>query len=163
MTLFIMKEARMKKILVTCIVTLFILPSSAQNSDTVSWVHELSKKDRVSFEDSVRLFVLQTGVKYSDFSSGVVALRSQGILSDREYTADEPLTRGRLAFMTARYMKLDDSLWYVVFGTERYAYAACVSGGFMKAGRSVSGAVSGPELIELIGIISDRMEGGDEQ
>ena len=152
----------MKKILILFSIVLILLPATAQNSDTVSWIHELAKKDRVSVGDSVRLFVLQTGRKYSDFISGAGMLKSDGILPDREYAADDALSRGTLAYMTARYLKLDDSFWYVLFGTERYAYAACVSDGIMREGQSVSGTVSGPELIEVIGIISDRMEGGDE-
>jgi hypothetical protein len=105
---------------------------------------------------------LQTGRSYTDFSSGVAELKAAGLLPDREYSADEPLRKGMLALMSARYLKLDDSVWYMLFGTERYAYAACVSGGVMRGGGSTSETVSGPELIEVIGILSSRTEGSDE-
>lgn len=164
----------MKKYILLCAVVFLISPVFAQKRtadtavpagktvDTVSYLHDLSKKELSSTEDSVRLFVLQTGRSYTDFSSGVAELKAAGLLPDREYSADEPLRKGMLALMSARYLKLDDSVWYLLFGTERYAYTACVSGGVMRGGSSTSETVSGPELIEVIGILSSRMEGSDE-
>ena len=139
-----------------------LAPLSAQNINTVTYVQDLAKKDAATAGDAVRMFVLQSGQKFSDFTSGVETLKSSGILPEGNYTEDDSLRRGLLALMSARYLKINDSVWYVMFGTERYAYAACVSDKLMKGGLSASETVTGPELIEVMGAISSRTEGSDE-
>jgi hypothetical protein len=64
--------------------------------------------------------------------------------------------------VTAQYLKLDDSVMFNITGAERYAVAACVSSGLMRRGALAGDYVSGPELIEIMGKISERTEAGDE-
>jgi hypothetical protein len=140
---------------------IFIISGSlfAQSTATVEYLQNLSKAESATVGDAVKLFSLQSGKGYQNFDSSSSSLKQEGILPDKQYSEQDSLSRGLLAFMVTRYLKLTDSLWFNLFGAERYAYNACASAKIMPEGKSEWDKMSGPDLIEMLGKISERMEG----
>lgn len=103
--------------------------------------------------------------KMSELDKKVTATYGDALLVFRElggkeitlnYKDDQPLTRGMAALMTARYLNLNDSLMYNLFGTERYAFQACVAAGLMREDGSENDLMSGTEFLALMSSISAR-------
>ncbi len=140
-------------ILISALFT-FILStvSFAQDVSQIEFLSLLDKKQTATYGDAIRLFALQEGKKSAE------ALTGTGIELGG-YSQGDTLTRGMLAKMTAHYLDLGGSLMYLIFGTERYAYRACIAYGIMRGGGSENDIISGPELVEVMGKISD-MKGG---
>lgn len=113
----------------------------SQDTGFISKMNDIDKKATATYGDAVMLFREQ-GAKN-------IALG---------YKDDEPLTRGMVALMTARYLGLSGSFMYNIFGTERYAFKACVAEGLMKEDGSENDLMSGTELIEVLAKISARAE-----
>ena len=63
-----------------------------------------------------------------------------------------------LALMVARHLKLKGSLFFLMFDTERYAHRACVAEKIMDANTSELDTLTGDELLEVMAIVSERME-----
>ena len=57
--------------------------------------------------------------------------------------------------MTAGYLDLCGSLMYMISGAERYAFRACVAEGIMRGDGSENDVISGPELVEVLGRVSE--------
>ena len=133
-------------------------PIAVQKVATVEYLQNLSKSEHATVGDAVRLFSLQSGKGYKNFDAGLSSIKQEGILPEKQYDEQDNLSRGLLAFMVARYLKLSDSLWFNLFGAERYAYNACASAKIMPEGKSEWDRMSGPDLIEMLGKISERTE-----
>ncbi len=144
---------RIKHIIIVLSFILFSgIFSFAQDVSQLDWLSDLDGKSVATYGDAVRLFALQEGKK------SAVALTGTGIELE-DYSQGDSLTKGMLAKMTARYLDLGGSLMYMIFGTERYAYRACIAYGIMRADGSENDLISGPELVEVMGKISE-MKGG---
>jgi hypothetical protein len=144
---------RIKHIIIVLSFILFSgIFSFAQDVSQLDWLSDLDGKSVATYGDAVRLFALQEGKK------SAVALTGTGIELE-DYSQGDSLTKGMLAKMTARYLDLGGSLKYMIFGTERYAYRACIAYGIMRAAGSENDLISGPELVEVMGKISE-MKGG---
>lgn len=145
----------MKKLsLLISAVLMFILSTAsfAQDMNQIEFLSSLDQKQTATYGDAIRLFALQEGKKSAEVLSGT-GIELGG------YSQGDTLTKGMLAKMTARYLDLGGSLMYLIFGTERYAYRACIAYGIMRADGSENDIISGPELVEVMGKISD-MKGG---
>ena len=77
------------------------------------------------------------------------------------YKKDEPLTRGMVALMAAKYLDLKGSFMYNLFGSQRYAVRACIAEELMEPDSSASDLMSGAELIEVLARIA-QMSGEGE-
>ena len=145
----------MKKLsLLISAVLMFILSTAsfAQDMNQIEFLSSLDQKQTATYGDAIRLFALQEGKKSAEVLTGT-GIELGG------YSQGDTLTKGMLAKMTARYLDLGGSLMYLIFGTERYAYRACIAYGIMREDGSENDIISGPELVEVMGKISD-MKGG---
>lgn len=137
------------------ILTLLILPSAyAQDMNQLDFIHSLDSKASAAYGDAVKIFSASAGGRGGDFTSESAFLNEQGLAL--KYNEDAPLTRGMAALMTARYLNLKGSFMYLIFKSERYAYRACIASSLMPGDASEFDKLSGPELLELMSLISDR-------
>jgi hypothetical protein len=142
---------------ILCALALASAPLSAQ-SGSVALVESLSVKETATNADAVAVFTYQIGKKYTGFAQGLSDLKDAGLIpADVSYDENAPLRRGFLSLLTARYLKLNDSLWYSLFEGGRYAYRACAAAGVMKQELSEWDTISGPELIECAGKLSPEI------
>jgi len=125
-----------------------IINLPAQDMGQIEWLSDLDQKKTAVYGDAIRLFALQEG------RHSVKPLTGTGIELDG-YSQGDTLTKGMLAKMTARYLDLGGSIMYSIFGTERYAFRACIANGIMRADGSENDIISGPELLEVIGRVSE--------
>jgi hypothetical protein len=149
----------MKRVL---IIGLFLLTSiQLYSQDSATFMNTVGEKDTAAFGDAVTLFVYATNGTPRGFQQDVASLNSSlnGLLRNMDYDQNRSLRRGILARMIARHMHLKGSLMFLIFGTERYAYTACVAGGIMDPGGSEWDLLSGEELIEAVARMTDAMEG----
>ena len=148
----------MKKLFITAgavlITALLALSGYSQNSDEIGWLGEIDKKQVVTYGDALKLFMLQSGRKPSTFEKNQGDLASEGIALSG-YSEDDELTKGMLSKMTAVYLDLGGSLMYMIFGTERYAFRACMANGIFGQDGSENDRLSGPEMIEAFSKISE--------
>lgn len=128
----------MKKFFLMMIAACMLCTASfAAGDDIFTFMGELDKKETATYGDALKLF-------------DSMSAKNVGLSYDR----NEPLTKGMISLMTAKYLDLDGSLMYTIFGTERYAFKACVDAGIMNAEGSENDLVSGPELLEIMSKIS---------
>jgi hypothetical protein len=165
----IMRRKKMKFRLLIVFLLLATVPLFAQRTrrgDTiknVTFVHEIAEKDVVSFGDTVRFLVLILGKEpTSTLASDLNILKGAGITAGLNYTENIPIRKGMLAIIIADYLKLGDSLFYMIFKTQRYAFTACIANGIMDYDASENDSVSGGELIEIMSKVSERASGGKE-
>ncbi len=146
----------MRKLLILGVV---VILSSPLFSQEINFINELSGKKVVTFGDGVRMYMYAMGKAPGGFDANVRALKQAGLLKKDSYDADKPLRRGMLALMVARHLKLKSSLFYLMFDTRRYAHRACVGDKIMAVNTSEFDKLTGDELIEVISIVTARMEG----
>jgi hypothetical protein len=141
------------------LVILILLCAQVQSQESVTFINALGEKDTATFGNAVTIFMYVINQTPKNFSQDNAALTARGISAGMEYGADRPLRRGMIAKMVARHMDLRGSLMYNIFGTERYAYTACVDGGVMDPYGSEWDVLSGEELIEVISRMTESTEG----
>jgi hypothetical protein len=133
---------------------LLISPAFTQNISQLDFIHSLDSKASATYGDAVKLFTASTGGRAGNFAAESAWLNEQGIAL--EYSEDAPLTRGMAALMTAKYLNLKGSFMYLLFKSERYAYRACIADSLMPGDASELDRLTGPELLELMSLISDK-------
>jgi hypothetical protein len=149
------------------LLTIPLLAQRARRGDqtikNVTFIHEISEKDAVSFGDAVRFLILIIGIEPTNtLASDLDILKGAGITRGLNYTENEPMKKGMLAIIIADYLKLGDSLLYMIFPTQRYAFTACIANGIMDYDASEYDSISGGELIEIMSKVSERASGGKE-
>ena len=112
----------------------------SQDMQQIMFLSELDGKKTATYGDALRMF------RFKTTGSGAYSLKG--------YSEYSKLTRGMVSLMTARYLKLNDSLMYRIFENERYAYKACMAEKLFSKDGSEHDVMTGPELIELFGKIS---------
>ena len=151
-------------IVVLLLVTVPLLAQRSRRGDTVknvTFVHEIAEKDAVNFGDTVRFLVLILGKEPTNtLASDLAILKGAGITAGLQYAESIPMKKGMLALILADYLKLGDSLFYMIFKTQRYAFTACIANGIMDYDASEYDSVSGGELIEIMSKVSERASGG---
>jgi hypothetical protein len=166
----IMRRERMKFRLLIVFLLLATVPLFSQRArrgdqtiQNVTFVHEISEKDAVSFGDTVRFLVLIIGREPTNtLARDLDILKGAGITKGLNYTEDIPMKKGMLAIIIADYLKLGDSLIYMIFKTQRYAFRACIANDIMDYDASEYDSISGGELIEIMSKVSERASGGKE-
>ena len=111
----------------------------SQNTNIIEKMSDIDKKAVATYGDALALFKEETK---KDVSLG--------------YKNDEPLTKGMVALMTAKYLDLKGSFMYNLFGTERYAVKACIEADLMDEDSSENDLMSGTALIEVLAKISAK-------
>ena len=147
----------MKRMMILLVVLLLDIHLYSQ--DSLPFITNLGEKQKATFGDAVTLFMYATNKAPRGFAKDSTMLKESGILTGMDYEEQRPLRRGMIARMVARYMHLTGSLLYNIFGTERYAYVACIQARIMDPDASEWDILSGEELIEVI----SRMTGTTEE
>jgi hypothetical protein len=166
----LMRRENMKFRLLIVVLLLVTIPLFAQRSrrgdqtiKNVTFVHEIAEKDAVSFGDAVRFLVLILGKEPTNTLAGDLnILKGAGITAGLNYTENISMKKGMLALIIADYLKLGDSLFYMIFKTQRYAFRACIANDIMDYDASEYDSISGGELIEIMSKVSERASGGKE-
>ena len=112
----------------------------AQDISQIIFINELDGKTVANYGDALRMFGFQERTSDSYMLKG--------------YNNDARLTKGMASLMTARFLQLKKSTMYRIFGTERYAYRACVADKLFSIDGSENDLMSGLELIELFSKIN---------
>jgi len=115
---------------------------TGQDMSQIMFINELDGKITATYGDVLRMFGFQAGTVPDSYLL-------------KGYNDDSKLTKGMASLMTARHLGLNKSLMYKIFGTERYAYRACMAERFFNTDGSENDVMSGPELIELFGKIDE--------
>jgi len=132
---------------------------SLGTAQEINFINALAEKKVVTFEDGVKMYLYTLGKVPAGFEANVAALKGLKLLKASTYDKDKPLRRGMLALMVARHLKLKGSFFYLLFDTQRYAHRACVAENIMAASTSELDKMTGDELLEVMGIVAERMEG----
>jgi hypothetical protein len=136
---------------------------SFASAHEITFLSELSEKNKVTFGDAVAMYMYTLGKApektWVNYDAALKVLKEMKLLKADRYDKDKPLRRGMLALMIARQLRLKGSLFYLMFDTERYAFRACVAAKIMDADGSEWDTMTGDELIEIMTIVSQRMEG----
>lgn len=152
----------LKKLLVA-MYTLLIIPVMAQSPGNIEFINNLGEKGAATFGDAVTFFLLIENKKPGGFEANLAELNKQRITVGIEEAEDTPLTQGMLAVMIARGLKLKDSLFYLMTGSRRYAFRACVAANIMDIDSSEWDNMSGEQLIEIMAKVSETMEAPGEK
>ena len=122
------------------ILLLMVLSASltAQDISPLLYINELDAKKTATYGDALRMFRFQVRT---------VPGSKEYML--KGYFDDFPLTKGVISLMVARYLGLNKSLLFNIFGTERYAYKACLADKLFSELGSENDLMSGADLIEL--------------
>ncbi len=140
------------------IILIMLLSASFANAQEINFINSLADRKVVTFEDGVKMFLYTLGKAPAGFDADVAYLKGLKLLKARSYDKDRPLSRGMLALMVARQLKLKGSLFFLIFDTERYAHRACVAENIMAASTSELDRLTGDELLEVMAVVGDRME-----
>jgi len=146
------------KIINNLFITILILSVTASSQDItqITFINELDNKVQATYGDALIVFKLQSGSTVALKKGKSTAVDSFTLSG---YNEKDILTKGMASLMTAKYLDLDGSFLYLIFGTERYAYKACIANNIFAPGGSENDKMTGPELIELLSRISD-LKGG---
>jgi hypothetical protein len=139
----------------------FLFISSIVFSQEINFINDLSGKKNITFEDGVKMFLYTLGKTPAGFDADVKTLQDMGLLKfpAYQYERNDPLRKGMLALIVARRLKLQGSLFYLMFDTQRYAHRACVAEKIMDVNSSEWDTMTGDELIDVMAVVSERMEG----
>jgi len=124
-----------------------------------TYIDDLTSRKTATQGDAVRMFVIALGRNPGAFNANLQTLEREKISTGLKLAENAPLRRGDAALMAARYLKLGDSLMYAVFKGRRYAVTACVAGEIMDYAGGEWDVLSGGELVELIGRVSEKAGG----
>lgn len=144
---------KLKYIICIAAISMLTLNVFSQQKTQAEFLSELDNKKTATYGDALTLFKLQSGSKNTTKEN--VEIKNYSL---QNYDDGAPLTTGMASLMTAKYLDLRGSFLYMVFGTERYAYKACISSNLLNQNGSENDKMSGPELIELFSRISDIKE-----
>lgn len=139
-------------------ILLCTVPVFAQEYGGLNFINQLGEKKTATWGDATALYVITLGKAPAGFDANVQTLQSMGIIKTNKYGKDKPLRKGMLAKMIARHLKLKNTLLYLIFGTERYAHRSCVAERIYPADSSEWDAMRGDELIEIMTMVSEKME-----
>ena len=147
----VMIQMKLKLFISMTLMLCFYALAHSQSMNVLNYVNELGDKKQASFGDAVKLIVLDMGENTSGFESDLSVLNARNkIAAGYSLSENAPLRKGVVARLIARYLRLTDSLVYNIFGTERYAFRACVAADIMIADGSEWDYVSGEELLEIM-------------
>lgn len=128
----------------------------SQDMNNIIFINDVADKEAATFGDAVKFFILTMGRKSRSYEKNIKYLHAKGIVESVNKETNTPLRRGTLSLMIAKYLNLRDSLLFMIFEIERYAFKACVANGIMDYLCSEWDIISGGELIEIMTNVSER-------
>jgi len=148
----------MKQKLLFLILALSLSTANAQQPGNLNFINDLAEKGAATFGDAVTFFILIDNKKPGGFNRNLAILNKSKIATGITEGEASVLTRGTLSLMIARRLDLKDSLFYAMTGASRYAFRACVAADIMDINASEWDTLSGEELIEIMAIVSEKLE-----
>ena len=148
----------MKMRILVVIFLLFLVPLQAQNLGSLNYINELGDREAATYGDAVKFFMMIQNRDQGSFQENLAALSKSGITKGIRSGETSLLDRGTLSLMAARYLDLKDSLFYLITGSGRYAFRACIEEGLMDAEAGEWDVVSGEELIETMARVAEKKE-----
>ena len=121
--------------------------------DGAELAYELSQKKWCSNDEacSMVLHLAAGGDECASFEQRLEKLKGQELLPDGwELAADEPVTKGTLAYMLCQALKIDGGLLMHIVPGRRYAYREMVYREIMSKGSEYE-PLTGPEAVGIIG------------
>jgi hypothetical protein len=157
------KEKTMKRYITLLIIALlFASPLAAQEVGSIAFIDTLAGKKQATVGDAVKFFTIAMGKGPAGFAADLKSLQKQNIISNKAYKENQPVRRGAVAYMAAHYLKLGDSLMYIILPmTGRYSYRACIAAEIMTAEGSEYDFLSGAELVEIMRRVSIKSGGAE--
>jgi len=155
----------MKKHLIVVALLLAAAPLLSQEGGIqgvadIVFVNEVADRPAATVGDALGLFAMFYGERHPGFAENAALLNQKGVAVPRGLSEGDPLRRGTLALLSARYLRLGDSFMYAIFGTGRYAVTACVANGVMEPAGGEWDILSGGELVEIVRKVAEKA-GGD--
>ena len=108
---------------------------------------------------SMVLLMIDGEDRYQSFNDRLIALDAKGVAqASWDIDADEPVTKGTLAYMLCRTLGLKGGIMLNLVPCRRYAYREVVYHGLMEKGSEWE-PLTGPEAIGIIGRAARMKEG----
>ena len=154
----------MKKYLILLAVLLAAVPLLSQEGGyqgvaDVEFLNQVADRPVATVGDAVGLFTMFYGERRPAFSANLAFLQQKGVAGGRALAEGDSLRRGDLALMSARYLRLGDSLMYAILGTGRYAVTVCVANEVMEPAGGEWDVLSGGELVEIVRKVAEKAGG----
>ncbi|GEM_PF-1240074 len=135
------------------------LASESRNS--ASLAYRLSSQTWCSNDEacSMVLLLIDGEDRYQSFVDRRIALDAKGVANASwDIEADEPVTKGTLAYMLCRALGLKGGVMLRLISSRRYAYREALHYGLMAKG-SAREPLTGPEAVGIIGRAARMKEG----
>jgi hypothetical protein len=126
-----------------------------------AYYRHLMTREIATFQDGC--WIISTLIRGKEelrsFKEIRASLMNKGIIpSDWMYTAQTPLTKGKIAYMLCKALGIKGGLTMRIFGvSERYALRECIWLGLISTGHK-NKYVTGPELVAILGRASRYIE-----
>lgn len=136
---------------------------TAPGKDSAALAYELSQKKWCSNDEacSLVLHLMDGRDESQNFAQRLDTLQQRRILSDTwDLQADQPVTKGTVAYMLCRALDLEGGLFMHVIPSRRYAYREAVYANLMQRGSDTE-PLTGPEAVGIVGRAA-RMNDSDE-
>ena len=120
--------------------------------DSANLAYDLNQKTWCSNDEAFSMvLMLVTGEDHcKDFNERFIELGVKGLIDTSwKLQADEPVTKGVLAYMLCRKLDLDIGVMMRLLPTRRYAYREAVYHGLMTLG-SADEPLTGPEVVGIM-------------
>jgi len=147
---------------VSVLIIIFLLVPNLWAKDPLAFFHDLGRKKIATFGDAIYFTTLTVDKKArnrpSDFKKNLKTLKKHLSFKDLDYDRNEPLNNGMLSLIIARYLKLSDSLFFLIFDNERYAHRACIGASILTPESSNRDKVTGQDLIEVMTLVIEKLE-----
>lgn len=124
-----------------------------------SYLEELSRKEKASYQDAVYLIMAYTGKlkENSDFNDNIDSLKKE-YPKLRIKKPDKDLRMGDLAYLICKVKNIKGGIWYTVSKTGRYATRELIYKNIFPQGVSEWDIVSGMELLNTMGKVAENVE-----
>jgi hypothetical protein len=142
-------------------------PTPADNSSETSrneaqLAYELSNKTWCTNDEACSLILLfsEGQDRCANFADRLEKLRALGFVQDHwNLLADEPVTKGTLAYMICRALKVRGGFFMHLIPSRRYAYREAVYMKIMQKG-SENEPLTGPEVVGVLGRVARLQQDG---
>ncbi len=136
----------------------------AAGEESPGFIDRVSSQNTVSENDAMRGALMLLDGKDTDrvFRQRVEVLKSRGIVPNRwRFTADKPITRGKLAYMIYQVCKVPGGVILALTGpTQRYCLRELQYRGFIASGAWYT-PVSGMEFIAVLNRADTYLQTGE--
>lgn len=140
-------------------------PAQGEVASDAGFLYELSNKKYCSTDDAYRgmLYFVDGTDTSSNFQERTARVKMHGLVKDNwKHAAQEPITKGKVAYMFARALELPGGVMYnVTDACPRYALRELIYKDIIKIG-SEGEKVSGAEYVGILGRADDyRLAAGE--